>query len=111
MHHEHEYTHEHTHSHGDYEHTHEHTHTHGHEHTHEHHHTHEHEHTGTPIEELIAMLKYMTGHNAAHIRETKELAEQLQAEHPEVCRKVLSAVEEFEKGNALLEEALSGLNG
>ena len=92
-------------------HTHEHTHTHGHEHTHEHHHTHEHEHAGTPIEELIAMLKYMTGHNAAHIRETKELAEQLQAEHPEACRKVLDAVEEFEKGNTLLEEALSDLNG
>lgn len=81
---------------------------HTHDHAHEHHHDHEHHHQdGTPKEELIAMLKYMVGHNASHVRETQELAEQLKAEEPAVYEKISAAVAEFEKGNGLLSEALA----
>lgn len=105
--------HTHEHSHTDengnvYTHSHEHLHDHGtdvhdHNHTHEHHH---HEHAGTPKEELIAMLKYMVGHNAAHVQETKELAEQLKEENPGAYEKIAEAVAQYEKGNVLLKEAL-----
>ena len=75
-------------------HTHEHTHadgqTHSHEHTHPHDHEHEHthgcdEHTcagcsgcADPKQELMALMKYMVGHNTAHANELAQLAKQLQ---------------------------------
>ena len=130
--HPHEHMHEHEHTHADgtthvhahvHEHSHEHEHTHAHEHehlhapgephTHEHDHTHSHEHhhdaSVTPREELLAMLKYMVGHNAAHVRETKELAEQVRHENPAAYDKIIRAVEDFERGNAMLDEALQDL--
>ena len=59
-------------------HEHEHTHAHTHEHPHDHDHLHEdgsaHDHTHTPMEELLALMKYMVGHNAAHARELADLA-------------------------------------
>ena len=63
---------------------------HHHDHHHDHHdHHHDHECTGTcqgcasqcehtPMEELMALMKYMVGHNAAHAQELAELAEQLE---------------------------------
>ena len=104
------HTHEHTHideNGNEYTHSHEHEHDHSNEHHHDHEHHHEHHHEGTPKEELIAMLKYMVGHNASHVQETKELAEQLKEEAPEAYAKIGAAVEEFEKGNGLLSEALA----
>ena len=119
--HSHPHTHAHTHDSDAEGHTHEHIHEHGapHQHSHDGHthehshdgHTHEHSHDVTPREELLAMLKYMVGHNASHIRETQELAEQLKDEEPSAYAKICDATAEFEKGNALLDEALASLTG
>ena len=119
--HSHPHTHAHTHEGDPAGHTHEHIHEegaahhHSHDcchdgHTHEHSHD-EHSHDATPREELLAMLKYMVGHNASHIKETQELAEQLKDEESAAYAKICEATAEFEKGNALLDEALASLTG
>ena len=84
-------------------------HEHGHDHGHEHHH-HDHESGATPMEELVAMLRYMVGHNAAHIRELAELAEQLDTagEHGQY-EQVMQAVKEYEQANARLQGVLENL--
>ncbi len=84
-------------------------HEHGHDHGHEHHH-HDHESGATPMEELVAMLRYMVGHNAAHIRELAELAEQLDTagEHGQY-EQVMQAVKEYEQANARLQGVLDNL--
>ena len=82
-----------------------------HEHEHEHHH-HHHDHgsNATPMEELVAMLRYMVGHNAAHTRELAELAGQLDtvAGH-EQYEQVMRAVKEYEQANARLQGVLEKL--
>lgn len=96
-------------------HVHEHTHdgvTHTHEHSHEHphEHDHDHEHTATPKEELVALMKYMVGHNAAHAKELADLAVQLeQAGSHTAYEQVVAAVSDFEKGNMRLSVVLSSL--
>ena len=63
-------------------HEHHHDHDHGncgcHNHDHDHHHCscgcH---HQPDPMDELVALMKYMVGHNAAHARELADLAEKL----------------------------------
>ena len=84
-------------------------HEHGHDHEHEHHH-HDHVHGATPMEELVAMLRYMVGHNAAHIKELAELAEQLDTagEH-EQYEQVMQAVKEYQQANARLQGVLEKL--
>ncbi len=84
-------------------------HEHGHDHGHEHHHQ-DHEPGATPMEELVAMLRYMVGHNAAHIRELAELAEQLDTagEHGQY-EQVMQAVKEYEQANARLQGVLDNL--
>ena len=91
------------------EHAHEHTHD-GVAHTHEHTHEHAHDHQLTPMEELLALMNYMVGHNASHVREMADLAKQLDdiGEH-DAYEQVLSAVAEFEKGNDKLRDVLAGL--
>lgn len=87
-----------------------------HEHGHEHHdHIHSHEHHdhapgATPREELVAMLRYMAGHNAAHTKELAELAGQLDTagEH-EQYEQVMQAVEEYQRANARLQSVLETL--
>ena len=105
-------------------HSHEHTHTdgvtHSHEHTHPHDHTHECAHScegcttpceHTPMEELLALMKYMVGHNAAHARELAELAVQLEkAGSHTAYEQVMAAVSDFEKGNLRLSAVLSSLD-
>ena len=105
--HTHEHHHEHTHCH-EHPHTHDHLHEHGHEHHHHHHdHEHHHEHTHTPMEELVALMKYMVGHNAAHAKELADLAVKLdEAGSHASYRKVMDAVACFEKGNEMLAEVL-----
>ena len=49
----------------------EHDHDCGHAHEHEHEHSHDHSHTDTPREELIALMRYMVGHNVSHTNELK----------------------------------------
>ena len=110
-------------------HDHEHTHTHTHEHTHDGHtHTHEHDHTHshdcgghchscasqcehTPMEELLALMKYMAGHNASHAKELADLAAQLeQAGSHAAFEQVMAAVSDFEKGNMRLAMVLASLD-
>lgn len=116
--HEHAHTHEHTHAHThDHEHPHDHAHLHadGAEHTHSHGcsqdcascaGTCEH----TPMEELVALMKYMVGHNAAHAKELADLAVQLdKAGDHTAYEQVMAAVSDFEKGNMRLSVVLSSL--
>ncbi len=109
----------------DHPHTHEHTHdgvTHTHEHTHDHEHNHSHDCAGgcagcgtpcehTPMEELVALMKYMVGHNAAHAKELADLAKQFrEAGNPTAYEQVMAAVSDFEKGNMRLSVVLSSLD-
>ena len=130
-HHDHEHTHTHTH-----EHTHDgvtHTHAHGHSHTHDHEHPHSHDHLHdhghehahchsdcascasqcdhTPMEELLALMKYMVGHNASHAKELADLAVQLEkAGSHTAYEQVMAAVSDFEKGNLRLSAVLASLD-
>ena len=92
---------------------------HHHDHECDHHHDHEHEHdcgscgscTHTPMEELVALMKYMVGHNAAHARELAELAVQLEkAGNHMAYEQVMAAVSDFEKGNMRLSAVLASLD-
>ena len=129
--HEHEHTHTHEHTHDGVAHTHPHTHEHTHDHEHPHDHAHLHadgaEHTHshdcgqdcascastcehTPMEELVALMKYMVGHNAAHAKELADLAVQLdKAGDHTAYEQVMAAVSDFEKGNMRLSVVLSSL--
>ena len=130
--HEHAHTHTHEHTHDGVTHTHEHDHVHDHDHTHphdhEHLHDHDHAHTHdhgcsgscegcgtpcehTPMEELVALMKYMVGHNAAHAKELADLAKQFQVAGNAVAyEQVMAAVSDFEKGNMRLSVVLSSLD-
>ena len=127
--HEHAHTHEHTHDGVAHTHPHTHEHTHDPEPPHDHaplhaagaEHTHSHdcgqdcascastcEHT--PMEELVALMKYMVGHNAAHAKELADLAVQLdKAGDHTAYEQVMAAVSDFEKGNMRLSVVLSSL--
>ena len=112
--HEHEHTHEHTHDGHTHSHAHHHEHTHSHEHPHTHDHLHEHghehHHSHTPMDELLALMKYMTGHNAAHAKELADLAVQLdKAGNHAAFEQVMAAVSDFEKGNMRLSMVLASL--
>ena len=126
--HEHTHTHEHTHDGVTHSHEHAHAHTHEHAHPHEHDHLHEagHDHhhnhdcssncgscggcQHTPMEELMALMKYMIGHNAAHARELADLAAQLDKAGNKVAyEQVMTAVSDFETGNLRLSAVLASL--
>ena len=64
------------------------------------------------MEELVALMKYMVGHNAAHANELADLAKQFQiAGNPAAYEQVMAAVSDFEKGNMRLSVILNSLNG
>ncbi|MGM9640313.1 MAG: cobalt transporter [Faecousia sp.] len=114
--HEHTHSHTHEHTHDGHTHTHEHTHehTHSHEHPHDHDHLHEsgsaHNHAHTPMDELLALMKYMVGHNASHAKELADLAAQLKSAAGEAAyEKVMSAVADFDKGNKKISQVLKEL--
>ena len=102
-----------------------HDHVGGHSHDHEHHHEHHHEHTHacshdchscasscehTPMEELMALMKYMVGHNAAHAKELADLAVQLEKAGSHMAyEQVMAAVSDFEKGNMRLSMVLASM--
>ena len=104
-------------------HHHEHHHHHDHDHHDHHHHDHDHGCSGscqgcasqcehTPMEELMALMRYMVGHNASHARELAELADQLQKAGNRVAyEQVMAAVSDFEKGNMRLSMVLASLEG
>ena len=129
--HSHEHTHTHEHTHDGVAHTHEHCHAHEHSHEHPHQHdhlhgeghTHDHSHdcggscntcggcSHTPMEELVALMKYMAGHNAAHAKELADLAVQLEkAGSHAAYEQVMAAVSDFEKGNMRLRVVLQSLD-
>lgn len=104
-------------------HEHPHDHVHPHEHPHEAGQVHEHAHCGsdcaactegcqhTPMEELLALMKYMVGHNAAHAKELADLAVQLEnAGSHTAYEQVMAAVSDFEKGNLRLSAVLASLD-
>ena len=104
-------------------HHHDHDHCHDHEH---HHHDHDHDHghdcscgcagcgggcEHTPMEELVALMKYMIGHNAGHAKDLANLAAQLQQlGSPTAYEQVMAAVSDFEKGNMRLSMVLAALD-
>ena len=130
--HAHEHTHTHEHTHDGHTHSHEHTHAHSHDHAHPHEHDHlhgeghAHEHSHdcaggcdhchtpcqhTPMEELLALMKYMVGHNASHAKELADLAVQLEKAGSHVAyEQVMAAVSDFEKGNLRLSAVLASLD-
>ena len=121
--HEHAHTHEHTHDGVAHTHEHHHEHSHDHEHPHSHdHHHHDHDCGGncggcqsqcqhTPMEELMALMKYMVGHNAAHAKELADLAVQLEKAGSHMAyEQVMAAVSDFEKGNLRLSTVLASLD-
>ena len=91
-----------------------------HHHDHDHHH-HDHECSGscqgcasqcehTPMEELMALMKYMVGHNASHAKELADLAGQLEKLGNRMAyEQVMAAVSDFEKGNMRLSMVLASI--
>ena len=64
----------------------------------------------TPMEELVALMKYMVGHNAAHAHELADLAKQFEiAGNHAAYEQVMAAVSDFEKGNMRLSVILNSL--
>ena len=128
--HEHTHTHEHTHDGVTHSHEHGHSHEHDHQHPHTHDHlhgeghTHDHSHgcsgscsgcasqcEHTPMEELVALMKYMVSHNASHARELAELAMQLKKAGSDAAYEhVMAAVSDFEKGNLRLSAVMASLD-
>ena len=128
--HTHTHTHEHTHDGTTHSHAHDHAHEHTHEHPHDHEHLHDHDHAHThshecshdcgtcgshcehtPMEELVALMKYMVGHNASHAKELADLANQLEkAGSHTAYEQVMAAVSDFEKGNMRLSVVLASLD-
>ena len=103
-------------------HDHEHHHNHSH-HEHDHHHDHDHHHCEpsacascsgcgehSPKEELVALMKYMVNHNAAHANELAELAKKLGDMGDKMAyEQVMLAVSDFEKGNLRLSTILAAM--
>ncbi len=111
--------HGHTHHHGDehHQHAHGHTHSHPHDHSHgdEHCHTHDDLHAvcdeGQASAELLALMRYMTGHNVSHAKELADLAVKLRDTVGEnAYNGVMAAVADYERGNAKLAAVLAVLD-
>ena len=82
------------------------THSHAHGHDHHHHDTGD----GTPMEELLVMLKYLVSHNDAHAQEVAELAQQLLAAgRMRSYDQIMDAVSNFDMVNAQLDAVLKEL--
>lgn len=83
----------------------------GHVHSHAHaDHAHDHGAEDTPMDELLALMKFMVSHNDAHAQELAELARQLQAAGKNAAyQKVMDAVSDFDMANARLDAVFSEL--
>lgn len=86
-------------------------HTHSHMHGHDHEHEHEHSHgDAAPMDELLALMKYMVGHNDAHAQELSELADRLQgAGKGRAYQQIMDVVTDFDMVNARLDAIWKGL--
>ncbi len=71
---------------------------------HSHEHPHTHGHAPESKEELLALLKYMLGHNAHHAEELHDLANAAEGEAAELLH---AAVKDLEESNRKIEAALA----
>lgn len=77
---------------------------------HAHSHSHGHSHDVTPMEELLALMKYMVSHNDAHAQEMAALAQQLKdMGKTRAYDKIMDAVSDFDVLNAKFEGVLKEL--
>lgn len=84
---------------------------HTHSHAHGHDHDHSHEAAGTPMEELLMLMKFMVSHNDAHAQELAELAGQLKgAGKARAYYQIMDAVSNFDMVNAQLDAVLKELS-
>ena len=82
--------------------------SHSHAHGDSHHH---HSEDAAPMDETLALMKYMVSHNDAHAQELAELAGQLQAAGKDrAYRNLMNAVADFDMANAQLEGVLKELS-
>lgn len=84
----------------------------GHAHVHSHGHNHDHTHAveSAPMDEMLALLKYMVNHNDAHAQELAELAEQMkEAGKGHAYKRIMDAVTDFDMVNAKLDAILKEL--
>ena len=85
----------------------------GHTHSHAHGHDHSHSHgpSDTPMDELLALMKFMVNHNDAHAQELAELAYQLkEAGRERSYRRIMNAVADFDMVNAQLDSVVRELS-
>lgn len=65
----------------------------------------------TPMDEMLALMKFMVMHNDAHAQELAELAQQLQsAGKNRAYRQIMDAVSDFDMVNAKLSAVLTDLS-
>ena len=90
----------------------------GHRHAHAHSQAHDHSHVGghqhcaeeTPMEELLALMKYMVTHNDTHAQEMAELATKIRdAGKVSAYKKIMDAVADFDILNAKFDAVLKEL--
>ena len=90
----------------------------GHSHAHAHSSSHDHSHSGghrhcveeTPMEELLALMKYMVSHNDTHAQEMAELATKIRdAGKVGAYKKIMDAVADFDMLNAKFDAVLKEL--
>ncbi len=90
----------------------------GHSHAHSHSHVHDHSHTGghshcdedTPMEELLALMKYMVMHNDTHAQEMAELAQKIRDMGKiGAYKKIMDAVADFDVLNSKFDAVLKEL--
>ena len=85
-------------------------HSHIHAHGHDHHH-HHHSGVSTPLDEMLALMKYMVSHNDAHAQELAQLADQLlSAGKTRAYQQIMDAVADFDMVNAKLDAIFKELS-
>ena len=85
-------------------------HSHIHAHGHDHHH-HHHSGAATPLDEMLALMKYMVSHNDAHAQELAQLADQLQSVgKTRAYQQIMDAVADFDMVNAKLDAIFKELS-
>ena len=73
-------------------------------------HEHVYDENAAPLEELLAMMKYLVSHNDAHAQEVAELARNLKGQGKyEVYDEIMDAVSDFDMVNAKLDAILNNL--
>ena len=69
---------------------------------------HSHNHEAAPLDEMLALMKFMVSHNDAHAQELAELAASLKdAGKDRAYRTIMNAVSDFDMANAQLDAVLT----